>query len=61
MRYFLILASILAAIALSACGQKGPLVMPPKTSSLPTVPATTSTPVPASVPTAVEATQTKKN
>ena len=40
----------IAAVALSACGQKGPLYLPDKTGEVVTRPSSTPTPAPAETP-----------
>ena len=66
MKYFLALSNILATTLCTACGQKGPLVLPPKASTAPLVKpeADTKSSVKTVVdppPGAIEATQAKKN
>ena len=67
MKYFLTFSSILATTLFTACGQKGPLVLPPKASTAALVKpdadtkSSVGTVVPHTASVTVQATQTKKN
>ena|GEM_PF-4299229 len=67
MKYFFVFSSILVTTTLTGCGQKGPLVLPPKASTAAFVQpdadtkSSVGTVVPHTDPVTVQATQTKKN